>query len=88
MCFPVSHVMNVHPEVTYILVGHVPVRPFSIRHNLPHDNTVTPHVTCRGEFTVLDSFWCSPPDRDFSTLFGKTVSKDFYAFFSYMQKYT
>lgn len=30
---------------TYILIGHVPIWPFSIGHHLPHDDAVTPHVT-------------------------------------------
>lgn len=53
---------------TYILIGHVPVWPLSIGHHLPHDDSVTPYITGRGEFPVLDSFWCGPADGDFPTL--------------------
>lgn len=56
---------------THILIGHVPVRPFPIGHDLPHDNAITPHVACRGEFTILDGFCCGPSDGYFSALFSK-----------------
>lgn len=53
---------------TYILVGHVPVRPLTIGHHLPHDNAVTPDITGRGELAILDSFGGSPTDGDFAAL--------------------
>lgn len=53
---------------TYILIGHVPVRPLSVGHDFPHDNPIAPHITGRGEFPVLDGFWCSPSDRDLPSL--------------------
>lgn len=53
---------------TYILIGHVPVRPLSIGHDFPHDDPVAPHITSRGELPVLDSFWCSPSDRNLPSL--------------------
>lgn len=28
----------------HILVGHLPVGPFSIRNHLPHDDAITPHI--------------------------------------------
>ena len=64
-------IMLVSYVVTHILIGHVPVRPFPIGHDFPHDNAVTPDITCRGEFAVLDGFWCGPSDWYFATLFSK-----------------
>lgn len=55
-------------EKTYILVGHVPVRPLSKWHHLPHDDAVAPHVARRGELPVRDGLWCRPPHRDLPTL--------------------
>lgn len=53
---------------TYILVGHVPVRPFSKRHHFPHDNAVAPHIAGRGELPVGDGLWCRPPHWNLPTL--------------------
>lgn len=53
---------------TYILIGHVPVRPLSVGHDFPHDDPVAPHITSRGELPVLDSFGCSPSDRNLPSL--------------------
>lgn len=57
--------------VTHVLVGHIPIRPLAVGHDLPHDNAVTPHVTCRGEFPILYGFGRSPSDGDFATLYSK-----------------
>lgn len=53
---------------TYILIGHIPVWPLSIRHHFPHNDSVAPYVTGRREFTIGNCFWCSPPDRNLATL--------------------
>ena len=53
---------------TYILIGHVPVRPLTIGHHLPHDNAIAPDITGRGELAILDSFRGSPTDGDFAAL--------------------
>lgn len=53
---------------TYILIGHIPVRPLSVGHDFPHDDPVAPHITSRGELPVLDSFGCSPSDRNLPSL--------------------
>lgn len=63
--------MTSYQVVTHVLIGHIPVGSFPIGHDLPHDNAITPHVTCRGEFTILYGFWCGPSDRYFATLFSK-----------------
>ena len=63
--------MTLYKAVTHILIGHVPVRPFPIGHDLPHDNAITPHITCGGEFTILDGFWRGPSDGYFATLFSE-----------------
>ena len=56
------------PLETYVLVGHVPVGSFPIGHHLPHDDTIAPDVTGRGELPVLDGFWGRPADGDLPTL--------------------
>lgn len=53
---------------TYVLIGHVPVRPLSVGHDFPHDDPIAPHITSRGELPVLDSFGCSPSDRNLPSL--------------------
>lgn len=53
---------------TYVLIGHVPVRPLSVRHDFPHDDPVAPHITSRGELPVLDCFGRSPSDRNLPSL--------------------
>lgn len=56
------------PSQTYVLIGHVPVRPLTIRHHLPHDNAIAPNITGGGELSILDSFRSSPTDGDFAAL--------------------
>lgn len=53
---------------TYILIGHVPVRPLTIGHHLPHDNAIAPDIAGGGELAVLDGFRSSPADGDFAAL--------------------
>lgn len=53
---------------TYILIGHVPVRPLTVGHHLPHDNAIAPDITGGGELAVLDGFRGSPADGDFAAL--------------------
>lgn len=50
------------------MIGHVPVRPLSVRHDFPHDDPVAPHITSRGELPVLDRFGRSPSDRNLPSL--------------------
>lgn len=70
--FDLSKMAHVRVKtVTHVLVGHVPIRSFPIGHDLPHDNAVTPHVTCRGEFTILYGFWRSPSHGNLPSLFSK-----------------
>lgn len=59
---------SAQPLETYILIGHVPVGPLPIGHHLPHDDTIAPDVTGRGELPVLDGFWGRPADGDLPTL--------------------
>lgn len=54
--------------LTYILIGHLPVRSLAVRQNFPQDNAVAPYVTRGGELAVGDGFWCRPSDRDLATL--------------------
>lgn len=53
---------------TYILIGHVPIRPLTIGHHLPHDNAIAPDITGGGELAILDSFRGSPTNGDFAAL--------------------
>lgn len=53
---------------TYVLIGHVPVRPLPVRHDFPHDDPVAPHVTGGGELPVLDGFGRSPSDWNLPSL--------------------
>lgn len=53
---------------TYILIGHVPVRPLTIGHHLPQDNAIAPNIAGGGELAILDSFWGCPTDGDFAAL--------------------
>lgn len=57
---------------TYILIGHIPVRPLAIGHHLPHDYSIAPYITGRCEFSVLNCLRCCPPYWDFPTLQEKT----------------
>lgn len=57
--------------VTHILIGHVPIGTFPVGHDLPHHDSITPHVTRRGEFAILNGFWRCPLDGDLATLFSK-----------------
>lgn len=66
--------MTVGKLNTYILIGHVPVRPLSIGHDFPHDDSVAPHITSRGELPVLDSFRCSPSDRNLPSLWTQRAT--------------
>lgn len=51
-----------------VLIGPVPIWPLSIGDHLPHDNSVTPHVTGRRKLPERYGLWCRPPHRNFSTL--------------------
>lgn len=51
-----------------VLIGPVPIWPLSIGDHLPHDNSVTPHVTGRRKLPERYGFWCCPSHRNFSTL--------------------
>lgn len=55
-------------QISYILIAHVPVWSLSIGHDLPHDDTVAPHVTGRGELPVLDGLWRGPSDGNLPSL--------------------
>ena len=50
--------------MTHVLVVHVPVGSLSVRHHLPHDDAVTPHVAGRGELPVGYGLWSRPSDGD------------------------
>jgi hypothetical protein len=52
----------------YILIGPIPVRPFSIRHHLPTHNTKTPNIRGGCEFAECDGFGRSPSHRDLAPL--------------------
>ena len=54
--------------LTHILIGHVPVGAFPVGHDLPHHDSVAPHVAGGGEFAVLYGFWRRPSDWDFAAL--------------------
>ena len=53
---------------THILVAHVPVWAFPVRHHFPHDNAVAPHVARRGELPVGDGLRGRPANGDLSSL--------------------
>lgn len=55
-------------HVTHILVGHLPVGSLSIWNDLPHDDTVTPHIAGWGELPVGYGLWSRPPDGDLPSL--------------------
>ena len=52
----------------HVSVGEVPVRSLPVRHHLPHDHAVAPHVTGGGELPVGDGLRGRPADRDLSAL--------------------
>jgi hypothetical protein len=52
----------------YILIGPVPIWPFSVRHHLPTHNTKTPYIRGGCEFAESDCFGCSPSHRDLAPL--------------------
>lgn len=51
-----------------VLIGPVPIWPLSVGDHLPHDNSVTPHVTGRRKLPERYGLWSCPPHRNFSTL--------------------
>lgn len=51
-----------------VLIGPVPIWPLSVGDHLPHDNSVTPHVTGRRKLPERYGLWCCPSHRNFSTL--------------------
>lgn len=59
--------------VTHILIGHVPIGTFSVGHDLPHYDSIAPHVTGGGEFAILYGFRRGPSDGDFAALSRKTL---------------
>lgn len=52
------------------MVRQLPVGPLAIRHHLPHDDAVTPHVAGRGELAVGNGLWGRPSDGDLAALQG------------------
>lgn len=59
-----------------VLIGPVPIWPLSVGDHLPHDNSVTPHVTGRRKLPERYGLWCCPPHRNFSTLQKYQLSKN------------
>lgn len=53
---------------TYILIGHLPVGPFSVWHHLPHYNPVAPHVAGWCELPVCNRLWSRPADGNLPAL--------------------
>lgn len=70
-----THTHTPTTRQTYILIWHVPVRPFSIRHYFPHNNSVTPHITGWCKFAVLNGLWSCPSHWNFSALWKKKRKK-------------
>lgn len=54
----------------HISVGEVPVWSLPVRHHLPHDHSVAPHVTGGGELPVGDGLRGCPADWNFPALSG------------------
>lgn len=66
-----GHIKSISQErgaSTHILVAHVPIRPFSIRHHFPHDDAIAPNVTGGGELPVSDGLWGCPANGDLTSL--------------------
>lgn len=55
-------------KMSYILIAHVPVWSFSIGHDLPHDDAITPHIAGRGKLSVLDRLRRGPSDGNLPSL--------------------
>lgn len=55
-------------RVAHVSVGEVPVWPLSVRHHLPHDHPVAPHVTGGGELPVGDGLRSCPADWNLAAL--------------------
>lgn len=53
---------------SHISVGEVPVWSLSVRHHLPHDHSVTPHITGGGELPVGNGLRGCPADRNLPAL--------------------
>lgn len=56
---------------TYILIGHLPVWPLSVRHHFPHDDPVTPHVAGWGELPVCDRLRSRPANGNLPALWQR-----------------
>lgn len=56
------------PRDTYILIAHIPVRPFPERHDFPHHDPIAPGVAGRGELPEGNGFRGCPSDGNLSSL--------------------
>lgn len=72
-----TYTLTNRQSITYILIWHVPVRPFSIRHYFPHNYSITPHIAGWCKFAVLDGLWSCPSHWDFSTLSKRRKEESF-----------
>lgn len=59
----------------YLMVRQLPVGPLPIRHHLPHDDAIAPHIAGRGELPVGNGLRSRPADWDLATLQGPGQSR-------------
>ena len=63
-------------HITYIVVAPFSVRSVTESHDLPEQNTKTPHVTSRAERSMFKRLGCGPTNWNFTSLWGNQKKHD------------
>jgi len=63
-------------HITYIVVAPFSVRSITESHDLPEQNTKTPHVTSRAERSMFKRLGCGPTNWNFTSLWGNQKKHD------------
>ena len=63
-------------HITYIVVVPFSIRSITESHDLPEQNTKTPHVTSRAERSMFKRLGCGPTNWNFTSLWGNQKKHD------------
>ena len=58
-----SETESIIDSLNHILIGPIPIWPLSVRHDLPHNYAIRPHVGRRSELPVCNRFRSCPAHR-------------------------